>query len=147
MTTSVKILVAGLVATGAMTLLLLMAPMMGMPPMNIGAMLGGMLGTSATVGWMMHFMIGVVFTAAYAFFFNKRLPISSPVVRGAVYGGLVFVLAQVMFALMRAMGLMPSAGEGMLLGMMGSLMGHLLFGAVLGGFFSTQRATVTRPLV
>jgi hypothetical protein len=62
------------------------------------------------------------------------------------YGVLVFVLAQVMFALMRAMGLMPAAGEGMLLGMMGSLLGHVVFGAVLGGFLSTQRATVTRPL-
>lgn len=129
-----------------MTLLMLAAPMMGMPPMNIGAMLGGMLGTSATVGWLMHFMIGLLFTAAYAFFFNQRLPISSPVARGATYGALVFVLAQVMFALMRAMGLMPAAGDGLLLGLLGSLMGHLLFGAVLGGFFSTQRATVTRPL-
>lgn len=146
MTTLVKILVAGLVATGAMTLLMLMAPMMGMPPMNIGAMLGGMLGTSAIVGWVMHFMIGVVFTAAYAFFFNQRLPIASPVARGAAYGVLVFVLAQVMFALMRSMGLMPPAGEGLLLGLMGSLMGHLVFGAVLGGFFSTQRAAVPHPL-
>jgi len=107
MTTPVKILVAGLVATTAMTML------MRMPPMNIGAMLGGMLGASATVGWMMHFMIGVMFTAAYAFFFNKRL---------------------------------PSAGDGKLLGLMGSLMGHLLFGAVLVGLFSTQRAPVTRTL-
>lgn len=31
--------------------------------------------------------------------------------------------------------------------LMGSLMGHLLFGAALGGFSSTQHATVTRPLV
>lgn len=82
MTTPVKILVGGLVATGAMTLLMLVAPMMGMPPMNMGAMLGGMLGTSATVGWMMHFMIGIVFTAVYAYFFNPRLPIQNPVVRG-----------------------------------------------------------------
>lgn len=94
----------------------------------------------------MHFMIGVLFTAAYAFCFNQRLPVSSPMARGMAYGVLVFVLAQVMFALMRAMGLMPPAGDGMLLGPMGSLMGHLLFGAVLGGFFSTQRAPVTRTL-
>ena len=113
MITPVKILVAGLVATAAMTMLMLVALLMGMPPMNIGAMLGGMMGASATVGWMMHFMIGVLFTAAYAFFFNKRL---------------------------------PSAGDGMLLGLMGSLMGHLLFGAVLGGFFSIQRPPVTRTL-
>ena len=66
--------------------------------------------------------------------------------RGAVYGLLVFGLAQVMFALMRAMGLIPSAGDGKLLGLMGSLMGHLLFGAVLVGLFSTQRAPVTRTL-
>ena len=70
--------------------------------------------------------------------------------RGAVYGLLVFGLAQVMFALMRAMGLMPSAGDGELLGLIGSLMGsmigHLLFGAVMVSFFSTQRAPVMRTL-
>ncbi len=91
-------------------------------------------------------MIGIVFAAVYAFFFNQRLPISSPVARGAVYGVLVFGLAQVMFALMRAMGLMPAADEGMLLGLLGSLMGHLLFGAVPGGFFSTQHPPFFRPI-
>ena len=78
MTTPVKILVASLVATTAMTMLMLVAPLMGMPPMNIGAMLGGMLGASATVGRMMHFMIGVLFTAAYAIFFNRRLTSACP---------------------------------------------------------------------
>ncbi|MDJ0367574.1 hypothetical protein QMK33_20705 [Hymenobacter sp. H14-R3] len=129
-----------------MAMLLLAAPMMSMPPMNIGAMLGGMLGTSATGGWIMHFMIGVGFTAAYAFFFNQRLPIGSPVPRGAAYGGLVFAPAQMMFALRRTMGLMPPAGDGILLGMVGSLLGHLVFGTVLGGFFSAQRAPVAPSL-
>ena len=76
MTTPVKVLVAGLVATAAMTLLMLVAPIMGIPLMNIEAMLSGMLGASSTVGWMMHFMIGVLFTAAYAFFFNQRVPVT-----------------------------------------------------------------------
>ena len=34
-----RAVVAGLAGTVAMTTLMLMAPMMGMPPMNIGAML------------------------------------------------------------------------------------------------------------
>ena len=54
--------------------------------MNIGAMLGGMRGTSATVGGLMHVVIGLLFTAAYAFFFNQRLPVSNPVAPGAGRG-------------------------------------------------------------
>lgn len=64
-----------------------------------------------------------------------------------MYGVLVFMLAEVMFALMRTMGLLPAAGDHMLLSLLGILLAHLVFGAVLGGFFSTQRATVMSPLV
>jgi len=55
-----RAIVAGLAGTAVMTALMLMAPMMGMPPMNIGKMLGSMMGGITTLGWVAHFMFGTV---------------------------------------------------------------------------------------
>ncbi len=60
------------------------------------------------------------------------LPIDRPFVRGMVYGVLVFIAAQLMFFVMRSMGSMPDQTGSALLAVMGSLMGHLLYGGVLG---------------
>ena len=127
-----KTIIGGLVATGAMTLLMVMAPLMGMPEMNIGAMLAGMMGVPTAVGWLMHFIIGTVFALGYVYVVGSKLPIHQPILRGMVYGILVFVGAQLMFFTMRSMEVMPAQTGNALLSMMGSLMGHLLFGGVLG---------------
>ncbi len=132
MNTLGKTIVGGLVATGAMTILMLMAPLMGMPEMNIGAMLAGMMGLPTAVGWVMHFMIGTVFALGYVYVVGNMLPIDRPFLRGMVFGILVFVGAQLMFFVMRSMGLMPAPTGSALMAMMGSLMGHLLYGGVLG---------------
>lgn len=131
MSTLGKTIVGGLVATGAMTVLMLIAPLMGMPEMNIGAMLAGMMGMPTPVGWLMHFMIGTVFALGYTYVVGSKLPIHQPVVRGMVYGILVFIGAQLMFFVMRSMGLMPDQTGSAVLAVMGSLMGHLLYGGVL----------------
>ena len=53
---------------------MLMAPMMGMPEMNIGAMLGEFTGLGEAVGWGMHVMIGVVLAVIYAAVAARHLP-------------------------------------------------------------------------
>ena len=136
-----KTILAGLVATAAMTVLMIMAPMMGMPKMNIGAMLGGMMGMSATVGWVMHFIIGVIFALGYTYVIGNKLPIQSPLVRGMVYGFIVFVVAQVMMFIMGSMGMMPAPSGDATMAMIGSLMGHLVYGAVLGAMVGTVAAS------
>ena len=67
--------------------------------------------------------------------------------RDAAYGVLVFGLAQGIFALMRTMGLMPPAGEGVLL----QVMGHFqpLAGAVVStgvGFVALERIDAEQML-
>ena len=48
-----RAVLAGLAGTAAMTMLMLLAPKMGLPPMNIGAMLGSMMGGNvARAGWL-----------------------------------------------------------------------------------------------
>jgi uncharacterized BrkB/YihY/UPF0761 family membrane protein len=130
-----SVITGGIVATLAMTMLMLAAPMMGMPKMNVGEMLSGMMGLPVAVGWILHFMIGVIFALIYSWVFNSKLPIGNYMLRGIVYGALVFIFAQIMFAVMRAMGIMPSMGGDMVKSIAESLMGHLLFGFVLSFFF------------
>lgn len=143
MNTASKTMVGGLVATAAMTALMLMAPMMGMPEMNIGAMLAGMLGVPTTLGWVMHVMIGILFAFGYTYLAGPRLPIQQPFLRGMVYGLVVFLFAQIMLFGMGAMGLMPNSPmENSELALLGSLMGHLVYGGVLGAVVDSRTAYV-----
>ncbi len=65
-------IIAGLVATAVMTGVGLMGPFMGLPKMNPAEMLSGMMGVPVIVGYLMHFMIGVIFAAAYVYLFNPK---------------------------------------------------------------------------
>jgi hypothetical protein len=115
------IIVGGLVATAVMTVLMLMAPAMGLPPMNIGAMLGSVMGGSLLLGWMAHFMIGTVLAIIYGTLFVTRLP-GPGFVRGALYGFVPWIVAQLVVMPMMGAGLFGgSFGAGF-----GSLMGHLV---------------------
>jgi len=134
-----KTITGGIVATIAMTVLMTAAPMMGLPKMNAAAMLGSMLGGSLILGWMMHFGIGIFFALAYFFFVNARLTITSNLLRGSLYGFFVFVFAQIMMAGMGLAGLLTAAPAGsMALMIAGSLMGHLIYGIVLGAFVARK---------
>lgn len=124
---------AGAAGTAAMTALMLVAPMMGMPEMPIGEMLGSFLGIGTTLGWVMHGVIGLVLAAIYAAGFASRLP-GPPAARGAVYGFLVFLLAQVVVTPMMAGGVFSGGNVAMI---MGSLMGHLVYGAIVGAVYET----------
>jgi hypothetical protein len=141
-----KALASGLAGTAAMTMLMIAAPMMGMPPMNIGKMLGSVMGGSLTLGWAAHFMIGTVLAIAYAAIFAARLP-GGPALRGAAFSVLPWLLAQLV--------VMPMMGAGVFSGSalmaMGSLLGHLAYGAVVGAVYGAPAASpgstdVHRPL-
>lgn len=143
MNTASKTVVGGLVATAAMTALVLMAPMMGIPQMDIGAMVAGMLRLPTAIGWVMHVMIGILFAFGYTYLLSPRLPVPKPFLRGMVYGFIVFLLAQILFFLLGIMELMPdSPMEDSGLALLGSLMGHLVYGGVLGAVLDRQ----TEPL-
>lgn len=123
----VQTIVAGLVATAVMSVVGLMAPVMGLPKMNPAEMLAGMMGMPAMVGYLMHYMIGIIFSASYVFLFNPKVHISSKLVKGLLLGLAVFVFAQVMMVIIGKMMPMPDMGDKMLM-MAGSLLGHLVYG-------------------
>ena len=130
----VRSILAGVVATAVMTVFTFIAPMMGLPKMNPADMLSGMLGVSPIVGWIMHFMIGIIFAAVYVYLFNPHVHIHSRAGKGLLYGFIVFVFAQIMMFIMSKIMLMPASSmkNNMVLMMVGSLIGHLVFGMLVG---------------
>ncbi|MBK7289633.1 MAG: DUF2938 family protein [Chitinophagaceae bacterium] len=123
---------SGLLATAAMTALMLMAPMMGMPEMPIGKMLAEFMNIPVVLGWVMHVMIGVGLAVGYILFFRDKIS-APPAVKGMLFGMIPFLMAQLVVMPMMGMGVFTSAAGPMQMKMiMGSLMGHLIYGLVLG---------------
>jgi uncharacterized membrane protein YagU involved in acid resistance len=90
------------------------------------------MGFPIIVGWMMHFMIGITFALSYAFIFRKLLSkIESNIVKGIVFGLIAFVWAQISMKMMGLMFPMPPMQGSIALTMMGSIIGHLVFGIVV----------------
>ncbi|MEX2231527.1 MAG: DUF6789 family protein [Cyclobacteriaceae bacterium] len=131
----VKAVLAGIVATAVMTVVGLMAPYMGLPKMNPAEMLSGMLGIPVALGWIMHFMVGIIFASAYVYWFDPSVRISSTFLKGLAFGFAVFVLAQIMMFLMGMVIAMPTPESPMLM-MLGSLIGHLVYGAFVAWMVS-----------
>ncbi len=128
-----KSLLGGVIGTAVMTAVMMFAPMMGMPKMNAASMLSAMMGFPLVIGWLMHFMIGIIFALLYAFLFIEIVrKIGSNVLKGAIFGMAVFIFAQIAMAIMgKMMGGMPPMEGSMVLIMTGSIIGHVIFGIVV----------------
>jgi len=131
----------GLVGTLAMTAMMdVVAPMMGLR-MDIAAMLGSMLGGSWAAGLIVHFLNGtVIFPAIYAYALYARLP-GSAALKGTTWGVVLWLMAQVVVMPMMGGGLFSSAMGG-LMAAMGSLVGHVLYGSLLGVIASAPERRV-----
>jgi hypothetical protein len=118
-----------------MTVLFLLEPLAGLPKVAEGGILSTVMSVSVAHfpvgvagGWAIHFLVGIALALLYAGYFARRLP-GGAARRGALYGGLVFLGAQ--------LALMPLVGAGVFSGgdlerLAGSLAGHLVYGAVVG---------------
>ena len=91
--------IAGLIGAAVMTALLLIEPSVGLPKIAMGEVLSTALGlgsahlaTGPALGWLLHFIVGIVLALIYARYFDQRLP-GSPLTRGLLYGVLVFLVA------------------------------------------------------
>ncbi len=130
-----KAIIAGAAGTLAMTIFAAMAPLMGMPEMNVPKMLSSTMGLPVVFGWGAHFMVGIVLAFVYAAVFYNRFK-GSGVVKGMKYSLIPWLMAQlIVMPMMATMNNMPfSAGifSGSFVMAVGSLMGHLVYGLVLG---------------
>ncbi|MBU0560121.1 MAG: hypothetical protein KJ799_07875 [Bacteroidetes bacterium] len=134
-------LIAGFLATAAMTAFTFMAPLMGFE-MNIPKMLAGTMGAPIIVGWMAHFMVGEILAIGYASAFLKMTNKAADFKSGALFGLLPWLAAQVMVMPMMSMMGGGSYTSGLFSGSMmmavASLVGHLIFGAVLGTIYKPK---------
>ena len=134
---------AGMVGTAAMTALLLIEPSVGLPKIAMGQIVSTSLGLASAsltigpiVGWVIHFLVGVTLALVYAAFVMRRLP-GSALVRGLLYGAVVFLVAQLVFIPLAGMGVF-SRGDFELLA--GSLLGHLVYGGLTAWIYGDPTA-------
>ncbi len=135
-----RAIVAGFVATLAMTMLMYGAPMMRMPKMDIAVMLGSLLGQGIPapasgawwLGMMMHFINGtIIFPLIYAYLLSPVLP-GAPWLKGATWGLILWAIAQAVVMPMMGMGFFSSGTPQPMMAVGGSLIGHLIYGGILG---------------
>jgi len=139
-------LIAGLAATAAMTAFTFMAPLMGFE-MNIPKMLANAMGAPIIVGWLAHFMVGVILAINYGLIFLSSLNKKPNFKNGMVYGLIPRLISQVM--VMPMMNMMNQGNyldglfSGSLMIAMASLVGHLIFGAVLGKLYKPEAIAIS----
>lgn len=138
---------AGAIATGVMTALWLVEPAVGLPNIAVGQILSTFMSVSVAHlhvgiggGWIVHLCVGVVLALIYARVFAARLP-GPPAARGALYGTMVFVVAQLVF--------MPLVGAGVFSRgdvefLVGSLLGHLAYGVVMAWIYTLPEESAAR---
>jgi len=139
-------LTAGLIATAAMTAFTFMAPLMGFE-MDIPKMLANTMGAPIIIGWIAHFMVGLVLAVIYAAIFLAAIKKEANFKNGVLFGIFPWLLAQLMVMPMMSSisGGSFTAGlfSGSLMIAMASLVGHVVYGAVLGGIYNPQPHSAT----
>ena len=129
---------AGAIGTGVLTALWLVEPSIGLPNIAVGQILSTFMSVSvarfsvgAAGGWAVHLVVGILLALFYAWQLSERLP-GSAAARGAIYGVLVFVLAQIVFMPLVGAGFFSRGNSELLLG---SLLGHIAYGVVVGWIY------------
>ena len=134
---------AGIVGTIVMTMVMMIAPKMGMPKMDIAGTLGSMFSAEGnrTVGMVMHFMMGIVFGIVYALLWNAGIGTVS-LLWGAIFGAVHWLITGVMMGGVSMMhagvkaGMVNAPGvymtnNGGMMAFTGGLIGHVIFGLVV----------------
>jgi hypothetical protein len=136
-----RAIVGGLAATLVMTFFMYGAPLIRMPGMDIAAMLGSMLtGVPPPVGFapwvlgmLLHFINGtIIFPIVFVFLLYRFLP-GRPWLKGVSWGVILWFLSQVAVMPIMGLGLFSAAAPQPVLTVLGSLIAHLVYGAILGG--------------
>lgn len=141
-----KGVIAGFIATIALSVLMILKGIMGMmPQMNaikmLTTMAHGFMGTPMTpvVGWLLHFIIGSILWGILFALLFERIPGSSAPTKGLVFATAAWLVMMVV--------VMPIAGAGLFglhLGIgapVATLVLHWVFGVVLGAVYGKLTST------
>ena len=135
--------IAGLIGTLAMSLVMAMAPSMGLPKMDIVGILASMLQKDGnrSLGWGIHLMMGIVFALIYAILWSTGIG-AATLLWGLAFGAVHWLVAGLMMGGVPTMHAGEKAGTlqapgvfmlntGGLMAFMGGLIGHLVFGLAI----------------
>ena len=137
---TLQTIAGGFVATVAITAVMYwVAPLLIGMPMDIARTLGDFLGIGWGGGMVVHFINGsIIFPLIYAFVLYGMLP-GGPVTKGIVWGVVLWAIAQSIVMPMVGGGFF-SANAGGAMAAIGSLLGHLIYGATLGAIAGGEQA-------
>nr|WP_299779713.1 hypothetical protein [uncultured Formosa sp.] len=113
-----------------MTIIMVIAPNMGMPKMAPWELLSGAMGVSMVLGWVMHFVIGILYGLGYGFVFAPKVHIHNIWLKGIVFGMLALITAQIGMQVMGMIFQIPQIKGAMPLRLIAMLIGHIVFGIV-----------------
>lgn len=125
-----RYVLAGILGTIVMTLIMVMAPNLGMPEMAPWKLLAGAMGVPIVVGWIMHFVNGIIFALGYGYLFAPNVIITNIWLKGIAFGIVALILAQIGMQVMGMMLEMPPMNGSMPMRLVAMLIGHLVFGVV-----------------
>ena len=140
-------IVSGVAGTIVMTMVMAMAPRMGMPEMDIIGMLGTMFGKSnRALGTTMHLMMGVIFALVYAVLWNAGIG-SATLLGGLIFGSVHWVITGMMMGVIPMMHAGIKSGDVLAPGLymtnnagfmafVGGLIGHMVFGLVVARVYA-----------
>lgn len=134
MTKTIRGIGAGFAATLVLSMIMVAKGMMGlMPELNVIAMLSAMMQSAPIIGWIAHFMIGMLAWGVGFVLVSRILPGKTNLAKGISFGVGTWVMMMLV--------IMPMAGAGLFglnMGMMApviTLMLHVIYGAVLGSVY------------
>ena len=135
----VSTVVGGIAATAVITGVMILSSWLGMPDIDYGSMLATFTNTSPAVGWIMHFITGIILAYGYVYYFRQEVPGPYPM-RGMIYGILPWVITLIMLFPMMGMKTGISKAPSVGIFIVSTMIAYLAFGLVLGAIAKPARA-------
>jgi len=123
--------IAGILGTTIMSILIFLSENINLPRLPVWEIISEKTNTPIIIGWLIHFLIGIFFAFIFSLFSRKefyKINIST----GMIFGFTIFIFVQTLS--------ITTSGikENQLLLALGSAIGHIIYGAVIGFFLQTK---------
>src|SRR5512140_14539 len=122
---------AGLVATAVMTVVMLMAPVAGIPAINMPRVLGWSVGVPLSAGMVLNFAMGVTLALLFALGFIRQFALAAWM-NGILFGMALWAFLMVVGGPVIGWGLFAAKTASPLGTILTTFLGHMAFGWTLG---------------
>ncbi len=134
---------AGIAGTAVITGMMLLLSALGMPDIEYGTMIAAFTHTSPVVGWIMHFIMGIVLAFLYVNFFRDE--INGPyAIRGLIYSVLPWGITLIMLFPMLGMTSISANSQSPGIFIVSTMVAYLAYGFVMGAIAKPHHETEVR---